>query len=94
MPWRGCQTAALRSYDRAVSPLSQSLSEALTHEEEDEHRLAEGFKEDEDRRQRRLLREGRSEAHRVTNETYRWVSDARFHPDGDKVCAVWVRLSA
>lgn len=87
MPWRGCQTAALRSYDRAVSPLSQSLSEALTHEEEDEHRLAEGFKEDEDRRQRRLLREGRSEAHRVTNETYRWVSDARFHPDGDKVIA-------
>ncbi len=26
-------------------------------------------------------------ARRVTNETYRWVSDARFHPDGDKVVA-------
>jgi hypothetical protein len=23
--------------------------------------------------------------HRVTNETYRWVSDARFHPSGHKV---------
>lgn len=26
-------------------------------------------------------------AHRVTNETYRWVSDARFHPSGKKVIA-------
>ena len=26
-------------------------------------------------------------AQRVTNETYRWVSDARFHPDGTKVVA-------
>lgn len=26
-------------------------------------------------------------AHRVTNETYRWVSDARFHPSGSKVIA-------
>ena len=28
-----------------------------------------------------------SPAHRVTNETYRWVSDARFHPSGTKVIA-------
>ncbi|KAG6845196.1 hypothetical protein H0H87_012523 [Tephrocybe sp. NHM501043] len=28
-----------------------------------------------------------SAAQRVTNETYRWVSDARFHPSGDKVVA-------
>lgn len=27
------------------------------------------------------------EAQRVTNETYRWVSDARFHPSGSKVVA-------
>ncbi len=26
-------------------------------------------------------------AHRVTNETYRWISDARFHPTGSKVIA-------
>lgn len=26
-------------------------------------------------------------AHRLTNETYRWVSDARFHPSGKKVIA-------
>jgi hypothetical protein len=27
------------------------------------------------------------EALRVTNETYRWVSDPRFHPSGSKVVA-------
>lgn len=27
------------------------------------------------------------QAQRVTNETYRWVSDARFHPSGSKVIA-------
>jgi hypothetical protein len=26
-------------------------------------------------------------AHRVTNETYRWVSDPRFHPSGSKIIA-------
>jgi hypothetical protein len=26
-------------------------------------------------------------ARRVTNETYRWVSDPRFHPSGNKVIA-------
>lgn len=26
-------------------------------------------------------------AQRVTNETYRWVSDARFHPSGSKIIA-------
>ncbi len=28
-----------------------------------------------------------NEAHRVTNETYRWFSEARFHPFGTKVIA-------
>ena len=27
------------------------------------------------------------EAHRVTNETFRWFSEARFHPSGTKVIA-------
>ncbi|KAK0474891.1 hypothetical protein IW261DRAFT_532142 [Armillaria novae-zelandiae] len=35
----------------------------------------------------RLQREGRLEARRVTNETFRWVSDARFHPSGNKIIA-------
>lgn len=96
MPWRGCRTAALRSYDtdaQTAHPLNESLLQALAHEEEDESWMAQGFKEDGDKRLRRLLREGRAEAHRVTNETYRWVSDARFHPDGDKVCVPLVRTA-
>ena len=33
-------------------------------------------------------------AQRVTNETYRWVSDARFHPSGSKVVATkWYTTS-
>lgn len=33
-------------------------------------------------------------AQRVTNETYRWVSDARFHPSGSKVIATkWYTTS-
>ncbi|KAG8966486.1 hypothetical protein FRB90_010956, partial [Tulasnella sp. 427] len=86
MPWRGCSAAALRSSDATNPlPLDPTLLEALDHEEEDTLRLLQGVKEDEAARTRRLLREGRASAHRVTNETYRWVSDARWHPDGDKV---------
>ncbi|KAG7453025.1 uncharacterized protein BT62DRAFT_959229 [Guyanagaster necrorhizus] len=40
-----------------------------------------------DRQTDRLKREGRLEARRVTNETFRWVSDARFHPSGNKIIA-------
>ncbi|THH26786.1 hypothetical protein EUX98_g7409 [Antrodiella citrinella] len=63
------------------------LLDALNIQEEEEQLLAQGHKETEDRRQRRLLREGRSGAQRVTNETYRFVSDARFHPSGSKIIA-------
>ncbi|KAF8919205.1 hypothetical protein CPB85DRAFT_1549164 [Mucidula mucida] len=38
-------------------------------------------------RLRRLASEGRLQARRVTNETFRWVSDARFHPSGTKIIA-------
>ncbi|KAK0210254.1 hypothetical protein DFS33DRAFT_1378240 [Desarmillaria ectypa] len=40
-----------------------------------------------DEQSNRLKREGRLEARRVTNETFRWVSDARFHPSGNKIIA-------
>ncbi|KAJ7070752.1 hypothetical protein C8F01DRAFT_1107614 [Mycena amicta] len=33
----------------------------------------------------RLRREGRHDVQRVTNETFRWISDARFHPSGKSV---------
>jgi hypothetical protein len=38
-------------------------------------------------KRRRLVREGRLYATRVTNETFRYVTDARFHPSGEKVIA-------
>ncbi|EIN12910.1 hypothetical protein PUNSTDRAFT_60526 [Punctularia strigosozonata HHB-11173 SS5] len=55
--------------------------------ERDANLLAMGVKETEERRRRRLVREGRAEAVRVTNETYRFVTDARFHPSGSSVVA-------
>lgn len=38
-------------------------------------------------RARRLRVEGRAGAVRVTNETYRYITDARWHPAGDRVVA-------
>ena len=46
-----------------------------------------GGKETAEEKYNRLLKEGRQGALRVTNETYRWVSDARFHPSGSSVIA-------
>ncbi|OCH90621.1 hypothetical protein OBBRIDRAFT_887531 [Obba rivulosa] len=82
LEWKGCQSMDIRPLD----PDSE-LSKALQVQQTDEELLANGAKETSVRKQRRLLREGRLRARRVTNETYRWVSDARFHPSGEKVIA-------
>ncbi|KAI0692203.1 hypothetical protein BC835DRAFT_1358056 [Cytidiella melzeri] len=82
MKWKGCDAMDVRSEEA-----DGKLLQALKSQREEEEMLASGLKETEDRRLRRLTREGRLSAHRVTNETYRWVSDARFHPSGDKVIA-------
>ncbi|KAH9926124.1 uncharacterized protein B0H18DRAFT_1085078 [Fomitopsis serialis] len=63
------------------------LLSALEVMEDEEALLASGVKETKERRLRRLLREGRLNAQRVTNETFRWVSDARFHPSGNNLGA-------
>ncbi|KAI0792759.1 hypothetical protein C8Q75DRAFT_804475 [Abortiporus biennis] len=63
------------------------LTYALAFKDEEEEMLARGVKETIERKNQRLIREGRLGAQRVTNETYRWVSDARFHPSGSKVIA-------
>ncbi|KAJ7091369.1 hypothetical protein B0H15DRAFT_977440, partial [Mycena belliarum] len=80
-PWAGCEAADLRPANGDAA-LMQAL-ESKTH---DENLFSQGFKETEERRMNRLIREGRY-AQRVTNETYRWVSDARFHPSGTRVIA-------
>ncbi|KAL1947302.1 hypothetical protein VTO73DRAFT_14263 [Trametes versicolor] len=81
--WTGCQESDLRP----VHAANAELSHALQLQAEEEDLLANGVKETAVRKQRRLLREGRLNAQRVTNETYRWVSDARFHPSGSKIVA-------
>ncbi|RXW22236.1 hypothetical protein EST38_g3614 [Candolleomyces aberdarensis] len=55
--------------------------------ESDEELLLKGVRETPERKTRRLQREGRLGAQRVTNETFRYLSDARFHPSGSKVIA-------
>ncbi|KAI0637449.1 hypothetical protein C8Q77DRAFT_1155282 [Trametes polyzona] len=81
--WKGCEASDIRPSLAA----NEQLSHALQLKEEEEDLLASGVKENAERKHRRLLREGRLDAQRVTNETYRWVSDARFHPSGKKVIA-------
>ncbi|EPT06231.1 hypothetical protein FOMPIDRAFT_124868 [Fomitopsis schrenkii] len=80
--WTGCDNMNVRSESGDLR-----LLDALEAMEDDDALLANGVKETLERRQRRLTREGRVNAQRVTNETYRWVSDARFHPSGTKVVA-------
>ncbi|EKM56024.1 uncharacterized protein PHACADRAFT_122127 [Phanerochaete carnosa HHB-10118-sp] len=80
--WKGCDAMDVRPQDA-----HGELQLALAKQNEDEDALARGVRETESAKERRLLREGRLHAHRVTNETYRYVSDARFHPSGKKVIA-------
>ncbi|KAJ7623213.1 hypothetical protein FB45DRAFT_924921 [Roridomyces roridus] len=81
-PWAGCEAADLRPTNG-----EPALMHALQYKARDEALLAQGIKETEERRLNRLRREGRVDAVRVTNETYRWVSDARFHPSGSHIIA-------
>ncbi|TFK52226.1 hypothetical protein OE88DRAFT_1678246 [Heliocybe sulcata] len=83
MKWSSCEDMDVRSSTRG----KEELLEALVLGDKDADILAKGIQETAERKRRRLLREGRLGARRVTNETYRWVSDARFHPSGDKVVA-------
>ncbi|KAF7308739.1 Amidohydro-rel domain-containing protein [Mycena kentingensis (nom. inval.)] len=81
-PWDGCVAADLRNPNGAAA-----LLDALSTKAEDDALLARGVKETEERRTRRLVREGRDAAQRVTNESFRWVSDASFHASGKQLIA-------
>ncbi|KAF8520188.1 hypothetical protein BU17DRAFT_75758 [Hysterangium stoloniferum] len=92
IPWQGCHTAAIRpnpdlDQSDATLRLASEVLDALAFQTEDEALLLKGSKETPERKQRRLFREGRSQAQRVTNETFRTVTDARFHPSGKSVIA-------
>ncbi|KAF8061652.1 hypothetical protein FPV67DRAFT_1673271 [Lyophyllum atratum] len=81
--WKGCDGMDLRS----AQPDNVDLNKALQTKAMEERLLADGVKETSERKYNRLVREGRLDAQRVTNETYRWVTDARFHPSGSKIIA-------
>ncbi|KAK6992264.1 Amidohydro-rel domain-containing protein [Favolaschia claudopus] len=84
-PWSGCAAADLRPTNGAGSVL---LKQALASKVHDAHLLSLGVKETEERRVNRLIREGRHDAQRVTNETFRFVSEPRFHPSNpDRIIA-------
>ncbi|EIW85515.1 hypothetical protein CONPUDRAFT_98596 [Coniophora puteana RWD-64-598 SS2] len=81
--WKGCEAMDLSVSSRA----NADLARVLETRDLDEDLLAQGVPETAERTHNRLLREGRLGAQRVTNETYRFVADARFHPSGDKIIA-------
>ncbi|KAG8958820.1 hypothetical protein FRC03_008801 [Tulasnella sp. 419] len=80
-PWHGCENAALHSYGKrnGVDTLPEEPGSVNGGRAAGSNSMTQ--------EQRRLSLEGRSEARLVTNETYRWVSDPRFHPDGTKIIA-------
>ncbi|KAJ8593992.1 hypothetical protein M405DRAFT_858487 [Rhizopogon salebrosus TDB-379] len=79
-PWAadGCGAMDVREHINPSRVLEQKQDEEL---------LAQGVKETDERKLRRLTREGRVHAQRITNETYSWVSDPRWHPSGDMAVA-------
>ncbi|KAF8162835.1 hypothetical protein B0H34DRAFT_794607 [Crassisporium funariophilum] len=83
MEWKGCEHMDVRTAEGSTDALKVALSQKTLEEK----LLSEGVAEEPQRKVNRLIREGRIGARRVTNETYRWVSDARFHPSGDRVIA-------
>ncbi|KAJ8093052.1 hypothetical protein PM082_020533 [Marasmius tenuissimus] len=90
MPWRGCEEMDVRPSmsmdgDGVSSNSNSNLIRALFVKASEDEMLARGVKETRERRERRLIREGRLEAKRVSNETWRTVTNPRFHPTGTKV---------
>ncbi|TRM63706.1 hypothetical protein BD626DRAFT_495129 [Schizophyllum amplum] len=83
IPWHGCAAMDVRP----TADVSPDLAAALSQRDADDTLLGAGLPETVERRSRRLLREGRLDAMRVTNETFRFVSDPRWHPSGERIIA-------
>ncbi|KAJ4475736.1 hypothetical protein J3R30DRAFT_3294599 [Lentinula aciculospora] len=83
--WLGCKQMTLRPSD--MDSIDPALQLALLSKAEDEALLRTAIPETAERGHSRLLREGRAGASMVTNETYRYVTDARFHPSGERIIA-------
>ncbi|ESK88278.1 amidohydrolase [Moniliophthora roreri MCA 2997] len=79
--WQGCEAMDLRS-----TLYNADLAQALQFKSDDDKLFSEGL-ETKDSKRRRLIREGRAGAKRVTNETFRYITDPRFHPLRDTIVA-------
>ncbi|EKM83071.1 hypothetical protein AGABI1DRAFT_118462 [Agaricus bisporus var. burnettii JB137-S8] len=73
--WKGCEAMDVR----AMGNKNEDLRAALQVKQQEEDLLKKGVVETEERKHRRLIREGRAGG--------QWVSDARFHPSGLTVIA-------
>ena len=96
MKWAGCSAMSLQSS-------SPGLALAFSVRDEDDKLLSSGVRETTERKDRRLLREGRLDgerlvasptnlahakkktAYRVTNETFRFVVNPRWHPSSQSI---------
>jgi hypothetical protein len=101
MEWKGCEVMDIRSRHGIGEDLSKALALKETEEEMLVAGIKETAERRYHRLLRegrqggtvptscfaRPAHPSHLTAHRVTNETYRWVSDARFHPSGSKVIA-------
>ncbi|KAJ7917481.1 hypothetical protein B0H13DRAFT_2231389 [Mycena leptocephala] len=77
-----------------VKPWAGCEAADLRPIDHDENLLSQGVRETEERRVNRLIREGRYDAQRVTNETYRYITNPRFHPSGTHIIATkWYTTS-
>ncbi|KZV99100.1 hypothetical protein EXIGLDRAFT_762868 [Exidia glandulosa HHB12029] len=89
--WTGCDNLAVRplrsTHESGATVQRADLREALRLQASDEELLSSGIAEDALRRRRRLVREGRLNARRVTNETQWYLAGARFHPSGRSIIA-------
>ncbi|KAF5379903.1 hypothetical protein D9757_007185 [Collybiopsis confluens] len=83
MNWTSCEEMDRRPLGAQNGAL---LAQALdVQRAAEEMHYVERVPETETRRRNRLRGEGRLEAQRVTNETYRYVSNPRFHPSGNRI---------
>ncbi|KAF9265808.1 hypothetical protein L218DRAFT_859632 [Marasmius fiardii PR-910] len=82
MPWRGCEEMDVRP---STGDSNRRLARALGVKSAEDKLLVQAVRETAERRDNRLVREGRLQAQRITNETWRTVTGPRFHPSGTKV---------
>ncbi|TDL25447.1 hypothetical protein BD410DRAFT_717925 [Rickenella mellea] len=102
IPWTSCDAMDLSPSEDMDAEMTDPTGEcqsdgaarrrkeflqALRAKDSDESLLASGVHETEEGKRRRLVREGREYAVRITNSTYYSITDPRPHPSGNKIVA-------